>query len=386
MILNNFYAKICPELLKKVNVFSSNQVVDCVVYSKNFKGLKQRLEKYNKDFFEYPFISAFGISLNQSQIFELAKVSVVKYISTESKVFAQVDRAKRVLKINGFYDKKFFGKDVCVAIIDTGIAPHLDFLLPKNRVVKFVDLINQKDEIYDDNGHGTFVAGVACGGGVCSGKKYSGFAPCANIVSIKALEKTGESGAYKVLEAMQWVYNNYKKYNIRVVCMSFGSSPTDINDPLVLGAEALWDVGIVVVAAAGNSGPERATIKSPGVSSKIITVGGMDDNRRQSEVIDEKSFMVAKFSSRGPAGNFYKPDTVAPAVEINGCNFAGGYTKMSGTSVATPMIAGACALMLCKNPKLMPNQVKSAILRSCKKIAGSSNDDGFGVADFFKIT
>lgn len=385
MILNRFYAKICPQLLKKVSVLECEQTTDCIIYSKNFKALKQKLCENNKKFFEYPFISAFGISLNQFEIFELAKVSVVKYISAQSKVFAQVDRAKKVLKVDNAYKNKIFGNNLSIAIIDTGISPHLDFLLPHKKVVKFVDLINNKQEMYDDNGHGTFVASIACGSGFCGGKRFCGFAPMSKIVSIKALEKTGESGAYKVLEAMQWVYNNYKKYNIKVVCMSFGSSPVDVNDPLVLGAEALWDSGIVVVAAAGNSGPNSQTIKSPGISSKIITVGGMDDNRSKFETIDEKSFSVARFSSRGPAYNFYKPDLIAPAVDISGCNASGGYTKMSGTSVATPMIAGLCALILSKNPKMSPNQVKSLILRSCKKITNNYNEDGFGFVDFSKI-
>ena len=89
---------------------------------------------------------------------------------------------------------------------------------------------------------------------------------------------------------MQWVYDNHKKRNIRVVCMSFGSEPLGYNDPIMSGAEELWKNGIVVVAAAGNSGPEFQTIKSPGVSSRIITVGGFDDNRISAEDFNEKFF------------------------------------------------------------------------------------------------
>src|SRR5574344_2777788 len=163
----------------------------------------------------------------------------------------------------------------------------------------------------------------------------------------KAVDNMGELSAINILEAMQWIFDNRKKYNIRVVCMSFGSQPLESGDPLMLGAEALWNSGVVVVAAAGNSGPEIRTIKSPGVSGKIITVGALNDGR-DTGVIDKKNFKVAKFSSRGPAYNFYKPDCVACGVDIicTTCKNDDFYTTMSGTSVSTPIIAGACALLL----------------------------------------
>ena len=124
------------------------------------------------------------------------------------------------------------------------------------------------------------------------------------------------------------------------------------------------------------------TIKSPGFSNKIITVGGLDDKRINQE-FNFNNFEIASFSSRGPAGYFYKPDLVAPAVNIIGAscdkNF---YTKMSGTSVATPMIAGICCLILSKYPYLTPDQLKVRLLNNCKCITGNKNLEGFGVANF----
>ena len=116
------------------------------------------------------------------------------------------------------------------------------------------------------------------------------------------------------------------------------------------------------MSAAGNSGPEFQTIKSPGVSSRIITVGGFDDNRFDDDVYDKKLFEIAEFSSRGPAFNRYKPDVVAPAVDITSCDRKGGYTKLSGTSVATPMIAGLACLILEKYPNLSPDKVKQLLV------------------------
>lgn len=378
----NFYSKISTELQRAVFINSNNEKVDCIVFSKNFKKLKSQIKSFSENIKEFPFISAIGVKLSQSEIIDLAKVSVVTFISKQAKVSAQVYTAKKIIGVDNFYNNYIYGNNLTIAIIDTGINPHLDFVLPKNRILKFVDLINNKTMPYDDNGHGTFVASIACGNGFKSGGKFSGVAPMANIISIKALEKTGETGAYKILEAMQWIFDNKDKFNIKVVCMSFGSSPIDESDPLVVGAEVLWNAGIVVVSAAGNSGPTRSTIKSPGISRKIITVGGIDDKRGENGEFNFDNFEVAEFSSRGPAFNFFKPDIVCPAVNIIGADFNAEYTKMSGTSVATPMIAGACLLMLEKNKNLSPNQIKVRLLKNCKKITKDYNEDGFGVCSF----
>lgn len=383
----NYLNKICPELLKVVTLKNnSSSLTNCVVYASDYFKLKKQMLQNGISFYEYPFMSAFGVQLTQKQIVECAKVNVVSFITKQTKVSAQINVAKKVLGISEFYNRKIFGKGVTVAVIDTGINPHLDFTMPTNRIVKFVDLINNKKTPYDDNGHGTFVSSIICGSGLVSNGKYSGISPKSKLIMLKALEENGETGAFKILEAMQWIYDNKDKYNIRVVCMSFGSNPLEKNDPLIMGAEALWNSGIVVVVAAGNSGPDYQTIKSPGGSVKVITVGGINDNRNQFDDFDETKFEIAKFSSRGPAGKYFKPDLVAPAVNIMGASTNEKfYTKMSGTSVATPMIAGICCLILSKYPYLTPDQLKIRLLRNCKKITFDRNQEGFGIANFSKF-
>jgi len=145
------------------------------------------------------------------------------------------------MNLSNLTENKFFGKGVTICFIDTGIFPHFDFVFPKNKIIKFIDLINNKNEPYDDNGHGTFVAGICSGNGIfsCSRK---GVATDANIISIKALKSSGESNSNVILDAMQWVYENYKKYKISIVCMSFGADFLDKHDPLSKGAQALWNV------------------------------------------------------------------------------------------------------------------------------------------------
>lgn len=374
--------KIDTELKKIMTLENINRDVKCLIYVLGFNSNLKRIEESGvKIEQKFPFINAVSARVPVGLINKLSMQNYIEYISSQSKVEALMHIARKVLKVS---ESSYSGNEIGVAYIDTGIASHPDFKFIKNRIIKFVDLINEKEYPYDDNGHGTFVAGVGSGNGALSGGKYKGIAPNSNIISIKALDKHGEANATKILEAMQWVYDNHLDYNIKVVCMSFGSEPLGYNDPIMKGAEALWKKGIVIVSAAGNSGPEYQTIKSPGISPRIITVGGMNDNRFDDEY-KEEFFEIANFSSRGPAFNKFKPDIVAPSVDINSCSNKDGYTKLSGTSVATPMIAGLCALAFEKNKYLRPEQIKRALLACCNGITYNRNLEGYGLPNLEKF-
>ena len=375
----SYLDKIDKEITLKV---STQCLTDheCIIYAKDYFSFRKYLIKNGKKFIEFPFISAFGIKAQTKDIVTFAKNKIVTYITKNAKVSTLSFVAKQTLNVGAFYSRGIYGDGGVIAIIDTGIAPHLDFVIPKNRIIKFVDLINGRNTPYDDNGHGTMVTSLACGNGIVHNKKYSGISPKSQIVSIKAIESNGETSAIKILNAMQWVYDNRRKYNISVVCMSFGSEPAESFDPLVAGAESLWNSGLCVVVAAGNSGPNKSSIRSPGISSKVITIGGFND-RQDLDDLKPHKYAVADFSSRGPVGNISKPDLVAPAVNIVGANAAGGYTTMSGTSVATPLIAGISALMTSNRPYITPDQIKMRLVRCCNKISEDQNEDGFGMID-----
>ena len=379
----NYINKIDKNIYQNVYTQQLNEV-ECVVYAKDFFNFRKSLIRQKKAYEEFPFISAFGLKLKINEVINLAKCKIVSYIAKNTKVSSLAFVSSKVLKTEAFYTNKMYGKGCTVAIIDTGIFPHLDFVVPVNRIIKFVDLINGKEMPYDDNGHGTMVSSLACGNGVVHAGKYAGVSMRSNIIAIKAIEGSGETVSTKILQAMQWIYNNKSKYNIGVVCMSFGSNPSSNFDPLAMGAESLWRAGIVVVSAAGNSGPAPNTIKSPGINNRILTVGGLNDNR-EGDLFDEKLFCVADFSSRGPAGNFSKPDIIAPAVNIVGASHKGGYTIMSGTSVATPLVAGIAALIKGSYPNITPDQVKVRLVKCCNQITKDKNSEGFGLIDCRKL-
>ena len=368
--------KLDPNLLSRVKVQSSASLkLGCLIYVRNINTAKRELAKrFNQQAIvgEYPFIDAIGLCATVPELEYLADCTWVEYISGQVAVSALLDKTRAILGIDELHDEGICGQGVTAVVIDTGAYPHLDITLGHKRILKFKDFINNKSVPYDDNGHGTFVAGVLAGNGVVSNGKYGGIAPMANIIVLKALDNLGQTETFTILNAMQWVYENKHRYKIKVVCMSFGSNPLPKNDPLIRGAESLWDSGIAVVCAGGNDGPAPNTIKSPGSSAKIITVG--------SAKYTDGHFNVADFSSRGPARNRVKPDLLAPGVDITGTkNSTDFYTTMSGTSVSTPFVAGVAALLYQKYPHYSPNQIKSLLLHTAIRLPCDPNSCGRGL-------
>lgn len=362
--------KVSPNLISQVSILN-NLKQNVIIMANDFNKTKSFLDAYKYNYTPYRFANCFCVSTDYDDINILSNQNEINYIYEN--VFVTCEKhEKQMLNLNKLTENKYLGQGQTICFIDTGIFPHLDFIFPKNRILKFIDLINKNNTPYDDNGHGTFVAGTACGYGVID-NSLSGFAPLANIISIKALGSNGNSDSNTILDAMQWVYENHKAYNISVVCMSFGADVNFNLDPLSRGAESLWKRGITVVAAAGNSGPNKNTIKSPGNNPYIITVGALDCSNMD----------IAEFSSRGPTIYGHKPDLLAPAVDITSCNNTETpYTTMSGTSVATPIVAGICADIKSRWSNMTNNEIKNFLLSHCVKITGDKDSEGAGYLKF----
>lgn len=269
-------------------------------------------------------------------------------------------------KLN-FMENKGFG--TTIAIIDTGIAPHYDLVKPYNRIIVFKDLLNNRHLPYDDDGHGTHVAGIAAGNGYTLG--YEGFpggiAPLAKIAAVKALDERGNGSVSDILAAMQWVAENQERYNIKIVNLSLGISvePSESIDPLAAGAAALVARGLTVVTAAGNSGPGPCTITSPGISPFVITAGSCDGK------------LIPDFSSRGPTiSGGHKPDLVAPGVDIVSLDAktCKNYVLQSGTSMSCPYVSGVIACLYSQRPDLTPRQVRSLLYRMLFSLPSYSRD------------
>lgn len=362
--------KISPDLLNNISILSSKPS-SVIITSNNFLQTKYFLKCNNYKFTPYRFANCFFVKADYEDLKIFSNLKCVSYIYPNICVQTLSDE-KNFVNLEKLTNNTFCGQGETICFIDTGIFPHLDFILPYNKIIKFVDFINNTNHPYDDNGHGTFVCGTACGNGILN-RANKGFAPGANIVCLKALNKIGTSTSNTILEAMEWIFQNHKVYNISTVCMSFGADYVSKFDPLSMGAQALWKIGLTVVAAAGNSGPNKNTIKSPGISPNIITVGAFDCSTNS----------VAEFSSRGPTPYGNKPDLIAPAINIISCNNSIlPYTTMSGTSVAAPIIAGICADIKSKNKNFSNNQIKNFLTKNCKKLTGDINSEGYGYITF----
>jgi serine protease AprX len=338
-----------------------NEIRDCI------------LENYGQIKYELPFINAVSVEIPKEKLDRLSTYQMIGSISEDAIVsktpFYARSRPIRKKCGNCDYDSERLygsperGKGVGVAVIDTGVSPHYDLVKPFNRIVAFKDLLANRERPYDDDGHGTHVAGIIAGNGYTS-SKYTGTAPCADIIAIKALDESGNGTESDILAALQWVINNGRRYNIRVINLSLGIKvePTDDDDPLIKGANAAVRCGYSVVTAAGNNGPGKCTINSPGTSPLVITVGAADLTR----VSESGEIKVAGFSSRGPTlSGDSKPDLIAPGVDIYSCDGKNpkGYTVQSGTSMAAPVVSGVAACLYAMRPGLTPAQVKQILVK-----------------------
>ena len=227
--------------------------------------------------YRLPSINSYVVELYEKDLPKLKNIEGLKAVYENTRITAQMNKSRKFLKADLANNQGYLGKGITVAFLDTGIAPLKDFTIPTNRILYFKDFVNNETTPYDDNGHGTHVAGICAGNGMLSDGKYRGIAPLVNIVSLKTLNNKGSGNSSDVLAGIQWVIDNAKKYNIRIANLSIGTEPQLTDDPLVKAVEFAWESGIIITTAAGNNGPKFGTITSPGISKKVITVGTADD-------------------------------------------------------------------------------------------------------------
>ena len=250
-----------------------------------------------------------------------------------------MERVKEIVHAENVYRKGYTGKGVRIALLDTGVFLHRNL---NSRVVLFKDYINYKTLSYDDNGHGTHIAGI-----------LSEMAPRAELLVFKILDKNGNGTTEKALKALDWIHANHKRMNIKLLNFSMGYLPNTkavLQNRLIDKLEQLWEEGITIVTAAGNNGPKENSITVPGVSRKLITVGSCDDVEKG----------LNNYGGRGPTNCcIVKPEVLAPGTNIKSLALRDGmYAYKSGTSMSAPIVCGALALALEKNPDLKPVELK----------------------------
>ncbi|MEU8424990.1 S8 family peptidase [Micromonospora sp. NPDC048835] len=256
----------------------------------------------------------------------------------------------------------YTGKGTRVAVLDTGA----DFTHPDlaGRVAERADFTVEGGDAVDHNGHGTHVASTIAGTGAAAHGQRRGVAPDAKLVIGKVLDDHGSGADSGIIAGMEWAAPRADVINMSLG----GSAPDDGSDPLSLAVDALSkSTGTLFVIAAGNSG---AQISSPGSAATALTVGAVDR--------DDK---LADFSSRGPLINNHaaKPEVVAPGVDIVAARAAGTnlqdpidryYEAISGTSMASPHVAGAAALLAQRHPDWTGERLKAALVGAADPLTG----------------
>ena len=332
---------------------------------------------------------------------ELLEVEGVVFLTLNGELQIALDNAIGIHHVDTVWDFGYTGEGISIAIIDTGIDPlHVglndfddDPSTADPKVVAFYDALDGsgddgsgETEPYDDQGHGSHCAGISAGTGAVGegplsdgSTPYRGVAPGASLVGVKVLDGGGSGSFAEVMKGMEWTIDNQIKYNIRAASMSLGGVwlvelTQEQEERITHLANEMVAAGISLMIAAGNSGG-YGTIGTPGAAKDVITVGSTEDSKE-----------LAVYSSKGPTHEGQiKPNVAAigSAVMSVEANSGNGYASYSGTSMATPMVAGMAALLLQANPDLQPLMVRS-ILESTAEYRWLShpvrpnNDYGWG--------
>jgi serine protease AprX len=363
-------------------------------------------------------VGAVSARLKGVQILKLTRDGDVDYVVKDQRLRALFDpaqgsaaaRTPGILEVNApqvWSQLGLTGQGVGVAIVDSGVYPHPDLA---GRIVASIDFTAASPTVSststgDPGGHGTHVAGLVAGDGTASGGAYTGVAPRANIVNVRVIDASGGSNVSTIMRGLQWVLANRSTYNIKVVNLSLGATPMGSykSDLMATAAEVLNFAGVTVVVSAGNTGPLAGTVTTPGTDPYVITVGALDDSGT-SLLLDD---LMAVFSSRGRTvfDNLSKPDVVAPGRRMVSLRSPGSvldtlfpdrqvtatgaltpdYYRLSGTSMAAPVVAGVIALMVERNPSLSPAQIKKRLKTTATALTfGTAFDRGAGLVNAYK--
>jgi len=360
----------------------------------------------------YENINAISVTIPFNLVKQLSLLPFVEYIYEDRNVsipkvkgfpdvFGPWPNATETIHADKLWDLGLLGDNITVGIIDTGVDsnhPDLDdqddnetTLDPK--IIAFKDLVNNRDDLdptdgmsaYDDNGHGTAVAGIISGTGVLSNGSIRGVAPNSRLVVVKALDAKGDGSVSDLVKAVDFCILRH----VDVISMSLGAPQTK-RDPLEDITRKAVSEGIVVVVAAGNEGPVQNTISSPGSTPEVITVAATFGN-----------LYIPPWSSVGPTliNNTLKPDVAAPGMNVlttrgNASTIYDAYKKIiykgtypyryfSGTSAATPFVSGVVALLLEKYQNATPVDVKLALMKTAKTLNAQNNCQGAGLIDAY---
>ena len=349
---------------------------------------------------EFPIINAVSAMLTSQQANEIRQLGGVRIQDdrtvmtmgllglTANKSPVINNNIAQQVGANHLHDEGITGVGVTVAVVDSGanmggtIGSYLfrDTGGVRRVYAKYDALLKRQTRIFNDDqaGHGTHIAGIIASSLQDNEGNYNGIAPDVNLLSVKAFDANGASSYSKVLDSLNWIFENRYKYKIRVVNLSLGADAQSNywNDPINQAVMRLWEAGVVVVTSAGNNGKDEG-VSVPGNNPYVITVGAATDNQTPLDFSDDR---VATFSAKGPtAEGFIKPEVIAYGSQIASkmderffvssleeSLFGEHYSTISGTSQSSALVSGIVALMISNNQTISPDDVKCRLMATAR--------------------
>ncbi len=438
--LSGVSAKIDPELSASLNVASTDPVVVIVNFdpARTTSGtLAGALQGLGAQVMTFKHLSMVAATVLPAQVATVAGMPGVEGVYDNGTERLLMRESVQSIRADVAHAAGYTGAGVGVAIMDSGInGLNPDVAFPGKTVANVKFVANFADLTEDDgtprvggelfvenlantdntSGHGTHVAGTVAGSGASTSGAYRGVAPGAHLVGLSVGEGLSIVNVM-VLQATDWLIENAARYNVQVVNCSWGSNGEfDPADPVNEAMSALHDAGMTVVFAAGNEGPAENTLNRRSVNPDVISVAAsckinvlVDPTNSQSQCNDGRARVVADFSSRGiPGDAMWHPDITAPGVRIVStrgylsamtgldassdarvCNIGiqnlQNYTCASGTSMASPHIAGVAALMeQASGGSITPDQTLAVLRATARPLTGYAEwEVGAGYADAY---
>lgn len=289
-----------------------------------------------------------------------------------------MQRVRKLIHIDASEEQSLTGAGIGVGVLDSGVERHEDIA---EAVIAFRDFTSKGERrLCDATGHGTHVCGIIAGSGRVSHGKYRGIAPGVCLCVGKILDNRGEGDVSMLIRGMEWLLSVSGKYNIKVINISVSSlyfSKNEEKEKIFQLFKEAYNRDILVVTAAGNSGPGGSSVSKLGDSPYVICVGCHEG--RESILFEKK---CQDCSGRGPGMFVYrKPDVVAPGTDIVSCAGMRQYLKKSGTSMATPIVSGLLALAFEKYPNMTAQEMKRKLIHSVDDLGENFLMQGFGMVN-----
>ena len=334
--------------------------------------------------------------LSRKLILRLLEYPEVKYITFDEYLFLcgmSVGTANNISFKNTF---SLSGNNIGIGLIDSGVYPHPDLTTPSNRIYAFTDLVNNLSYPYDDNGHGTCIAGIICSNGQTSNSLYCGIAPHSKLYCYKAFDSHGKGFASSILFALEDLITNAENLNIKLLCLPFELLSHNIFITEAFNQTFLKAIekNITPIISSGSIANKYNFINGISSLSSCITVGGIDSLN---------SSKPYEFSSCGYYQKTFKPDLSAAATNITSLNsdtayisekdgkkiypnkLGANYKTFSGTSLSTAFICGVCALLYESNNDLTFKDIQSLLKLASNPKDFNKEDIGEGILDLSKL-